>query len=507
MKKLLLTTALVAISSAAFANPVVTEVTTESGGTLRTTVTTTGDALSGGSVSTHVEEDTTGRRSRTIDHGTTTDDFRSVIDLDNDLETTESDIDQLQTDISDLESDISTADSDLQQQIENVEELTSSVRVDHDGDSAPDGRIGYVIRHEDGTPPTTGSVDLVTERELETALEGVEFDDTATLEAAEATAVSAAEAARIAAEQTAATALAAEEAARLAAEANQQAINEDLRASDGVFTAGIAALVEDRDQLRDDLAAAEQAAADAASALSSAISAETTARAEQDRILQEAIAEETAARISTDELLELAIQSEVEARIAADIAVLDEAIAHANAAAARAEAAANAYTDRLHNLQQIQVDSNTSRVETLEDQWNTDPIIGATKVTDKLGNVIQHVNYNDGTTEAKVARVENIETIADRVTDNTSRIQSLESAVFKPAQEDDAVERFIADLWAKAKLAKKKDEPMYVMTSAGMVDLRGWHGSTSRTGGISIALDKTLAYDVMGLNTVWVTLK
>ena len=144
---------------------------------------------------------------------------------------------------------------------------------------------------------------------------------------------------------------------------------------------------------------------------------------------------ETAARISTDELLELAIQSEVEARIAADIAVLEAAEARIaamlNAAEARiAEVSSERTADRVANLQHVSVVDNTVRVVSLEEQWNNDPIIGATKVTDKLGNVIQHVNYNDGTTEDKVARVKDINTIADRVADNTSRIQSLESAVF-----------------------------------------------------------------------------
>ena len=84
----------------------------------------------------------------------------------------------------------------------------------------------------------------------------------------------------------------------------------------------------------------------------------------------------------------------------------------------------------------------------------------------------------------------------------------MESAVFTEVDNEDAADRYIASLWGKAKLAKQKNEPLYVMTSAGMVDLRGWSGSSSRHGhGIMIALDKALAYDVMGLNTVWVTLK
>ena len=208
----------------------------------------------------------------------------------------------------------------------------------------------------------------------------------------------------------------------------------------------------------------------------------------------EALVASTAADLAAD--IVAATQAEAEARIAA---ITEEAEARI---AGLAEAAA----DRVQ-IKRVVVD-NTVRVVSLEEQWNNDPIIGATKVTDNVGNVIQHVNYNDGTTEDKVARVKDINTIADRVADNTSRIQSLESAVFTDDVREDSVDRFIGDLWAKAKQAQKKDEPLYVMTSAGMVDLRGWSGSTSRHGhGIMIALDKTLAYDVMGLNSVWVTLK
>ena len=119
-----------------------------------------------------------------------------------------------------------------------------------------------------------------------------------------------------------------------------------------------------------------------------------------------------------------------------------------------------------------------------------------------------HTSSPDGRTEDKVARIHNPTTIAERVVDNTSRIQRLEDAVFGNNETEDAVDKFVQDLWAKAKRTQQKDEPYYVMTSAGMVDLRGWSGSTSRHGnGIMIALDKALAYDVMGLNSVWVTLK
>ena len=112
--------------------------------------------------------------------------------------------------------------------------------------------------------------------------------------------------------------------------------------------------------------------------------------------------------------------------------------------------------------------------------------------------------------ELVVARVEDIQTIADRVADNTSRIQDLENAVFnqKEAAEDSRVQKLITDLHTKATRARASDVPLYVNTSAGMVDLRGWKGSVNVGGtGILIALDKALAYDVLGLSTVWVTLK
>ena len=207
----------------------------------------------------------------------------------------------------------------------------------------------------------------------------------------------------------------------------------------------------------------------------------------------EALVASTAAKLAAD--IVSGIQAEADARV--------EAIAEE--AEARIEALADAAAERIQ-IKNIAV-ANTVAIVSLEEQWKTDPVIGATKITDNQGNVVVHT-APDGSTEAKVARVHNPTTIAERVTDNTSRIQSLESVVFAEDTKEDAVDRFIGELWAKAKKAKQKNEPLYVMTSEGMVDLRGWHGSTSRHGhGIMIALDKTLAYDVMGLNTVWVTLK
>ena len=78
----------------------------------------------------------------------------------------------------------------------------------------------------------------------------------------------------------------------------------------------------------------------------------------------------------------------------------------------------------------------------------------------------------------------------------------------KEAAEDSRVQKLITDLHTKATKARASDVPLYVNTSAGVVDLRGWKGSVNVGGtGILIALDKTLAYDVLGLSTVWVTLK
>ena len=198
----------------------------------------------------------------------------------------------------------------------------------------------------------------------------------------------------------------------------------------------------------------------------------------------------------------------IDAEIANRIAALNALEAQLTSAIAAAEARANEYTDALHNLQQIQVDSNTTRIVTLEDQWNTDPLLGATKVTDKVGNVVMHINYNDKTVEEKIARVENVETIADRVADNTARIQELESAVFKKENKESAQKKLVRKLWAQAKIAKANDVADYVMTSAGLIDLRGFTGGSHiSANGIQIALDKTLAYDVLGLGSTWVFLK
>ena len=49
---------------------------------------------------------------------------------------------------------------------------------------------------------------------------------------------------------------------------------------------------------------------------------------------------------------------------------------------------------------------------------------------------------------------------------------------------------------------------IHTCLSAGVIDLRGWKGSyTVGANQILIALDKALAYDVLGLSTVWVALK
>ena len=314
---------------------------------------------------------------------------------------------------------------------------------------------------------------------------------------------------------------AAEAAAQLAADAAQAAaiqaandlaakqaeINTALKAKDGVFTQDIIDAAAARDQLKADLDAAKAAAASTAAALTEA---------------KQLALEYAAANDAKNAEQDAAISSNSGAIVSGDAATLSAAIAEVNAlkvelqaaiaGAVSAEAAARAAADKALQAQisfnKSTIDSNTTRIVSLEKQWETDPILGATKVVDAAGNEVVHVNYNDGSTEAKVARVKDINTIADRVADNTSRIQSLESAVFTDEAKEDSVDRFIGELWGKAKAAQQKNEPLYVMTSAGMVDLRGWHGSTSRHGhGIMIALDKTLAYDVMGLNSVWVTLK
>ena len=229
--------------------------------------------------------------------------------------------------------------------------------------------------------------------------------------------------------------------------------------------------------------------------LANAIATEESARIAADEMLASAIEAETAARIAADKILASAIAAETSARIAADKIL---------AAAIEAEAHTRALEDaRL----QSEINHNRGRIQTLEDQWNTDPVLGNYDIS-KITGQRTSIEVANGVFEYRVARVEDIQTIADRVADNTSRIQRLENAVFVNNDNDSALDLLRADLQARAKSARANNVADYVMTSAGLVDLRAFDGAfTSHSGGVLIALNKTMAYNVLGLNSTWVALK
>ena len=175
---------------------------------------------------------------------------------------------------------------------------------------------------------------------------------------------------------------------------------------------------------------------------------------------------------------------------------------------AEAEARIDTYAERLEGkiaASNLSV-ANTVAIVTLEDQWNTDPVLGNFDISKVTGQRVR-IEVANGVFEDRVARVEDIQTIADRVADNTSRIQRLENAVFVD-DKDSALDRLQSDLWSRAKLARKNNVADYVMTAAGLVDLRGHTGGfTSHSGGIMISLSDTMAYNVLGLGSTWVALK
>ena len=223
----------------------------------------------------------------------------------------------------------------------------------------------------------------------------------------------------------------------------------------------------------------------------------TLTKDELTALIESVAATATANLIAESAELTAEIQAENEARIEAIQAEAEERIAALTAAA----------EERLA-IKTLAV-SNTVSIVALEDQWKTDPVLGKFELDALTGKTLK-IEVKPGVFENKVARVEDIQTIADRVADNTSRIQDLENAVFnqKEAAEDSRVQKLISDLHTKATKARAADAPLYVNTSAGVVDLRGWKGSVNIGGGqILIALDKALAYDVLGLSTVWVALK
>ena len=217
--------------------------------------------------------------------------------------------------------------------------------------------------------------------------------------------------------------------------------------------------------------------------------------------------------VETRETLEGAIEAEEAARIAADNALQAEINAEAATRAAEdAKIRAELAEERAERIaadaaQNVIITSNTNRIITLEDQWNTDPVLGNYDISKVTGQRTR-IEVANGVFEYRVARVEDIKTIADRVADNTSRIQRLENAVFVNDDNDSALDRLKADLWSRAKIARANNAADYVMTSAGLVDLRGHTGGfSSHAGGTMISLSDTMAYDILGLGSTWVALK
>ena len=312
--------------------------------------------------------------------------------------------------------------------------------------------------------------------------------------------------------------------AQAAADALQAAINAEVLARNLAIAAGdqaeadarqaaIRTAAAERVTIRSELAAAERRATALATAAQVAVEREATARAEADRINAAAIAAETAARISNDEILQLAVNTEVANRVAALNALesqLRGAISAAEAAANRytdaavaAEASIRAAADRVHTRD---IAHNRSRIVTLEDQWNTDPILGKFEVSSVSGQVVQ-IEVTNGVFENKVARQSEINSIADRVTDNTSRIQSLENAVFVNGDNESAKDLAIAKLWSDIKTAKAKSGPTYIMTAKGIVDMRAIDSvSSAGSYGIKFSVSKHYAYKVMGWNSTWVNM-
>ena len=270
---------------------------------------------------------------------------------------------------------------------------------------------------------------------------------------------------------------------------------------------------------------ADEAEADAISA--AAADATTKAdQAEQNAInaaALDATAKANAALIEAVKQAKEATNAAIalQAQLQAEIDGLQNAKIAANAAAIAAEAVTRAAEDALIRAElaeeradriaadlqlQGEINHNRGRIQTLEDQWNTDPVLGNYDISKVTGQRVR-IEVANGVFEDRIARVEDIKTIADRVADNTSRIQRLENAVFVD-DKDSALDRLRADLQARAKSARANNAADYVMTSAGLVDLRAFDGAfTSHSGGVLIALNKTMAYNVLGLNSTWVALK
>ena len=150
----------------------------------------------------------------------------------------------------------------------------------------------------------------------------------------------------------------------------------------------------------------------------------TLTKDELTALIQSVAATATASLAAESEARIEEIQAEAEARIEALTAAAEERLA----------------------IKTLAV-SNTISIVALEDQWKTDPVIGKFELDALTGKTIK-IEVKPGIFENKIARVEDIQTIADRVADNTSRIQDLENAVFnqKEAAEDSRVQKLISCL-------------------------------------------------------------
>ena len=295
-----------------------------------------------------------------------------------------------------------------------------------------------------------------------------------------------------------------------AIDANAEAIDANAEAAQDAINAANTAITANSDADAEDLAEAKTYADEAEADAISTAAADATAKA--NAALTEAVRQ---AKEATEAAVAL------QAQLQADIdSIQDDKIA-ANKAAIEAEAATRAAEDALIRAElaeeraeriaadlrlQGEINHNRGRIQTLEDQWNTDPVLGNFDISKVTGQRVR-IEVANGVFEDRVARVEDIQTIADRVADNTSRIQRLENAVFVD-DKDSALDRLRADLQGRAKSARANNAADYVMTSAGLVDLRAFNGAfTSHAGGVMIALDKAMAYDVLGLDSAWVALK
>ena len=220
----------------------------------------------------------------------------------------------------------------------------------------------------------------------------------------------------------------------------------------------------------------------------------------------------TAVTVATDEQVTISVSElttlieSVAATAVAGFAAESEARIEAiqAEAEARIEALSTAAQERIA-IKRVAV-ANTVAIVSLENQWNSDPILGKFEVSAASGQVVQ-IEVANGVFENRVARQSEINSIADRVADNTSRIQTLENAVFASGDNESAKDRMISKLWSDIKAAKAKSGPTYIMTAKGIVDMRAIDSvSSAGSFGIKFSVSKHYAYEVMGWNSTWVNM-